>query len=594
MGLGAYKELLEALRTACPEAFWPKVERIASEAAANGTESPESLLQQIKLLWPNELRSIGWCIEDMCGTMRGIVLTTTLSAPASEEPLEIDPEDFEPIARPSILAEVIAKKFAREMAKRRSEVLHVVWDAIGRTPIIKGILAAKKVYRPVEFPEPPGALFLSDEPFRNDIHEIFADKQYESAAKKLLYDYITTALLDYYPARILEPSTRMVIWGGYYRGKPMHLPVEVAMDSDGGLLEPRELTCWPGMAEMPYAEADLTIVALVKAAMGVCHCKVNSRDNDFIPALCSVYIEKLREHISNEQVPDPRKTFVFQSRKIKASGKLPSASVGGSLSILPVAAPKKTKGGMPAFLAKPEGGLSGGGISLPTATGEDVSAPMREVMEIGSLAHTIWSIFYKAHKCKRCDPMAAFAALTYGSGSDYFKNPPYLSFTKLFEAYVDPDINRKVGCMFPLDDGPQPKRVRIDRKAFSTFLALAYCNSRNIPMSAVSDRSNIQAVRAYLKDVKERNASKRPPAKQPTREIDNLPPSQPENYAARLAWVATYYTKSHQAGFEHTSGLETVEVRDGIVASLYGYALKNGRAEFAEVAGVPVLNQEIF
>jgi hypothetical protein len=235
--------------------------------------------------------------------------------------------------------------------------------------------------------------------------------------------------------------------------------------------------------------------------------------------------------------------------------------------------------------------------SAESPAGEQVTAPMREIIEIGTLSGVVWDIFYKAHKCKRCDPMAAFSALSYMAGSDYYKNPAFLSFPKLFEAYIDPDINRKVGCLFPLDDGPHPKRVRIYRKAFSTFLSLSYCNSRSIPTSAVSDRCNIHAVRAYLKDVKEKNAAKRAPAKQPTKEIDNLPPTHPDNYAARLAWVLNYYTKSHQVGWEHTSGLEATESKseDGRPTSVYGYALnKEGKADFAEVAGVAVLAQELY
>lgn len=585
MGLGAYEELLESLRSSVPEAFWPRIERLPDGS--------------IKLLWPKVVHDVSQCVEDMCGTMRGWPLTTVYSPAATVDvDREIGPDELVPIACPADLAETIAKKFSREFAQQRTRLLHVVWDAIGGTPIIKGILAEKRQLRPVEFPHPPDTLFTSNAPFRNDIHEIFSDKQFEGLAKRLLYDYICNSLLDFYPSKILEPGTRMIVWGGFYHGKPMKLPVSIEMSTEGVLSEPTELSIWPGFSDMPYHEADLTIIALVHSALGHGHVKVNSRDNDFIPALCSVYIDKLKAFMaSRKTAPDPRAYSVLISRKVEAKGRMvvplngSSGSSDSSASGTP-AVPRT----IPSLFKKPNGANTS--KLSENNTGTPIKTKVRELLDVGALAAKMWIAFSKGHRnCKLCDPMAAFAAVCYGSGSDYYRKAPYLSFRQLCATYLDPDCNRKIGCIFRVDASATPRRVRVDRKAYIRWLALAYVRSRNLKPADVPDPCNLTLIRAHLNDVKEKNAAKKKPtaSDKPARTVDNLPPQHPDHYAARLAWVLSYYLKSHQPGWVHYNGLEE-EVVEGKVVSVFGYAKdKNtGKPDLAENLGVPVKAIDIY
>lgn len=660
MGLHAYLELLAALRKASEAAFFPKVVPDASHP--NG----------FRFEWPDGLNFRSVMLEDVSGRLRGLVLSqcndrspATRAAQGQAAPPPPPPASFgdeeelaedvlEPIDRPSALKRVVYGIYDTQFRQRGVTTLYAVFDHIGRTPEIKRILQAEnKKLRPVEWPADRATLFTGDHPFRNTIHEYVMDRE----AKQLLWDYLATALLDEFPAQCLPECCELVVWGARYRGADMEVPHSVSRDVNGVLSGVAPLKPTERIPYFPRVEADVAICYLVKAYLGRRNIVVTSRDNDFVPALLSIYSQAMRAHVAGElDAVSPTGAGLFILRKVLAKAKvkrelvppemlaklkIPTRSSSNSSETCSSAAGSATSGpaaegeelyddvllqAMEAAAAGSSGAtvqfqpqpqpqteqeqqegeqeeddaldwLEGSSPGSKRANPREGVAPLLpskkaktpeslvlesdlveikekivEVIDMGRLFKTVWQLFYNAHQqCQKCDPIDVFALICFMSGSDYFKKLPGISWNKLCATYLDYDNNRRIGCMCPR--GALSKDgvafFRLDYGAFTRFVALAY--AKTLKPAEVKDKANYGDVRSFLKRRAEAAAAKRKPAAKPPKVEREpwIPPEAPQNFAARIAWVMNYYTRSHQLGWVFTSGVET-DAETG--APLYGYS----------------------
>lgn len=589
MGLKAYEEILAVLRKAAECGFWPKV--------IEDTSTPSGF----RFEWPDGLNFRSVMIEDLSGRIRGLVFTVTgenansLSqrqwGSSSSEELE---EVQEALTKPSILKRILFEMYANHFRSRGVTTMYIVFDQLNRTPPVKRILQDDKPVIPIQWPvgHDRSTLFTGDHPFRNSVHEYVVDKE----AKPLLWDYLGTALVDEFAAEHLPEGCELIVWGAVYKGVDMAVPYIISKSLDG------VVTCQPMQPteEVPRfmcVEADVAIVYLVKAYLGKRNVVVTSRDNDFIPALLSVYSQALREHATFKKTePNPLEYGVFLLRKVIAKAKIHKSQVSEE-TLAKMASQKKTQKTLdsssspaaPASTSTPDGEDAGeddpldwfkesNGDSSPKTNGKaagvesdmvEVKGRVVEVIDIGEVFKVIWYVFSNAHRsCKsNCDPMDVFALICFMSGSDYYKKLPGISWNKLCATYLDYDNNRRIGCMCPRDNCASGiNYYRLNYDAFTRFIALAY--SKALKPSDLNDRANYGAVRSFLKKKTDDAKAKRKTVPKVQREA-TVPPDAPHALSARAAWVLNYYTRSWQPGWVFTKGTE-VDPETG--ESLYGYS----------------------
>lgn len=666
MGQDAYEELLEALRSCIGLAFWPRL----VSSSAEGAEA------SYKFEWPANMCKNTLLLDDFSGRLRSLVLTEMegfsaprvkrmASVPTLRDIYSASETEFENlIRRPSDLKRVLFDAYELMLRKRGVNTLVIVFDHLDRTPKIKRILLPKTENRPVVWPKDGETLFSGDHEFRNSIHEYIVTPN----AKVLLWDYLATALLDEFCAERLPECCELIVWSGVYKGADMLTPFRVAKDYQGVITGPEPMRPSIDIPRFMCAEADLTIIYLVKMFLGKRNVVVVSRDNDFIPGLLSVYSQAVEEYNANrDTVPNPMNFGLYLTRKVKVQTKVPTSQIPNEVlenylkkkrerivvdaNTIPMEETKMQE--VPEQQQHPQqqqqdddedaldflkpvsnsGGLSAIDIRTkmmslspaaskrqkPAAVGKSVGNPSKdshidiservtEVIDLGHIFKVLWNAFYTSHgECKRCDPMDAFASICFMSGSDYYKKLYGLSWTSLCAVYLDRALNEKIGCMCPRDTAANNagiKFFRLDYEAFTRLVSLGY--ARKLDGAKLRDKSDINSVRSFLKSRYEANKSKAAAkkSKQALAEEDAsnkparaarqpyAPPDRIEAYAARLAWVINYYTRSHQAGWTMTTGTET-DVKTG--ESLYGYSLDKSVYAFAEnVEGLRVCLKALY
>lgn len=709
------------MRTCIENAFWPK--RFDDPTALDG----------IRIEWPDRMRRNSVMLEDFSGRLRSLVLTeagagsvelpslkrtgSAASVPSIREIYQsasspeggIADNDRFAIDKPSMLIRYLFDLYEVVMSKRGISTLVVIFDHIGMTPEIKRILRTKQDYRDVVWPRSPAhrdSIFTGDHPFRNNIHEYI----YCGESKRLLWDYLGTSLVDDFHKTSMPVCTELIVWSGIYRGSSMMLPYKITKAIDGTITGPEPMLPTVDIPFFPCAEADVTILYLAKAFAGKRNIIVASRDNDFIPALLSVYSQAMMEcHSKAVPVNDPKNFGMYIMRKVKARAKIdrtsipeevlrayferigkvqPSGNTARSSSVAvdtphpsppaaaaavaaPIAMPRvaeapekdddmgrdvtpaeaeddnaldwletsiranaskkrshveDNKASMPETKrAAPEPDKSQLSDAVPDFI--EISEKVHEVIDIGYLYKVLWRGFYDAHgQCKRCDPIDVFATIVFMSGSDYYPNLYGVSWTTLMQTYLDPQNAAKIGCLCPSihtsvphQKSAKPRNLRehsehlnelarhpkrcyqLDYAAFTRFVALAYSRNVNPKDLKGINNSDLNAVRAFLRQRYEVNQAKaKPKATPPRLKKDGtpyaarkpfIPPDRIEAYAARIAFVMNYYTSTHQQHWpwwNHwgpTLGTET-DPRTG--ESLYGYAVnKNDEKGYSLAEDTP-------
>ena len=576
MGLKAYLELLAALRRSAESGFWPKV--VEDPSVKGGT----------RFEWPDGLNFRSVMIEDLSGRIRGMVFTLASEvASQGQAPLGQDEavEDTrEPLTRPSALKRALFELYARQFELRGVTTMYIVFDQLNKTPPIKRILQDDRPVVPVTWPKDGGreTLFTGDHPFRNTIHEYVADRE----AKPLLWDYLGTALIEEFAAAHLPEGCELVVWGAVYRGRDMLEPYTISKDLQG-VVSAHPLAPTEEVPRFMCVEADVAIIYLVKCYLGRRNVVVTSRDNDFVPALMSVYSQALREHVLFKKTePNPLACRLFILRKVIARARVHRSMVSEETLARMAASAQKRRKGAPTDgggEAQPEDDDaldwlkdSGEVKASPKANGVaadsdmvEIKGPVMEVMDIGQVFKTVWYVFSNAHRsCKcHCDPMDVFGLICFMSGSDYYKKLPGVTWNKLCATYLEYDNNRRIGCLCPRDNRASGiDYFRLNYEAFTRFVALAY--SKTLKPSDVGDRANYGAVRSFLKKKTDDARAKRKTEPKTQREA-TVPPDQPHALAARACWVMNYYTRSWQPSWVFTKG---TEVDEGTGESLYGYS----------------------
>ena len=609
-----------------------------------------------KFEWPANMSKDALLLDDFSGRLRSMVLTevnehvTAAAAAPSKKSTKGAPSireiysaggsvaDEMPIARPSDLKRAIFEAFEMSFRKRGVSTLAVIFDHLNKTPKIKRILQADTAHRPVVWPSDPNErdrIFSGDHPFRNSIHEYIVCPE----SKILLWEYLATGLLDEFAKEYLPECCELIVWSGIYRDAEMLTPFRVAKNIDGVITGPEPLIPSEEIPRFMCAEADLTIVYLVKRFLGRRNIVISSKDNDFIPALLCIYSQAIDEDRS--RIGEITSHGLYLSRKVKMTTKIPRASIPEEVfekyvqkktGCKPLAVPRASIPTPPAvtplpnvemespvqptnddgeddaldFLKSPEEEKKKSGPSIldfrkrlspDTNRSQDPSPKTRkankeeeevdcieiservpEVIDMGHVFSVIWNVFGAAHSwCKgNCDPTDAFGSICFMSGSDYYQKLYGLGWTSLCAAYLDPTLNKKIGCLCPRDapKGDRARMYRLDYSAFCRLVALAYC--QKLDSKVAIDRSNVSAVRVFLRNRYEANKAKAKP-KKPSPDGEEkasrsrapyAPPDRIEAYAARLSWVMNYYTRSHQPNWVFTSGTETTPKGE----SLFGYA----------------------
>lgn len=674
MGLKDFQQILALLQRWFPQAFWPRYEtadgtqRASSSSSLDG--SPHPLFQNrlrttskeynaTYVRWPPQLSSIGIAIDEFNGTVRGLPLGTkaqrkmwteeakraktdpsqtpspsgeeedfpeedgdeeggggktgsgTLGNSASTSSLDQDLEDIPPIATPEDLLLYLFDRYSKIFFYNNARELHVVWDYIGRTPAIKAILRQPVPAKPIVWPADHSTLFTSNQPFQNSIHDFFADKE----ARKLLYDYLTTSLLERFPTEGYLPlGSRIVLWGGYYKGQECRHPLYVENDALTGLSpEPIEMED----LDAPCAEADVMIAYIVWKNLGKHHQILFSKDSDFIPILLSV----VNQAYKSDAIPDPKKYRVFLSHKILIKHRVPLddfANLQKDLEQLrlkqeqeakkqqqqqqnpdqdlwneeddpflrellesdptPVEPPPMALKSPPPSSIKNPGKAPNNKRKKNDDGKMEIKAKIREVIDMNEMYERVWSLMYSLHeKCGKCDPIDAFVGLLFMSGCDYYKNPPLVTFKVLCNVYFGDSgsFHRRFGCLCPYD--VQAPVFRLNLGVFKTLLARAYKSCSAIKNTQIADESYeyicslLHKRKAEADRAKTMKAPIIPPSIKmgPTRKApDRLPPLYPERYAANVHWLVNYYTRSHLPGWKPTNGLERDPDSD---LSLHGY-----------------------
>ena len=678
MGQDAYLELMEALRTCVKLGFWPRM--VEDTTSSTG----------YKFVWPAGMTSDALLLDDFSGRLRSLVLTEVNESVASKPQKRAKngaPSIREiysasgsvagesAIARPSDLKRTIFEAFEMLLRKRGVSSLYVIFDHLNRTPKIKRILQANSDHRPVQWPSngDRDSLFVGDHPFRNSIHEYIVCPE----SKVLLWDYLATGLLDEFAKDYLPECCELVVWSGVYRDAEMLTPFRVAKNIDGVVTGPEPLLPTEDIPYFMCAEADLTILYLAKRFLGKRNIVIASKDNDFIPALLSIYSQALEENMSKSG--EITSHGLYLSRKVKITTKIPRSTIpddvyanyvqkktgvakpaaatstpthppppAAATITIPAAvadvvmkdATKRMDGGDDdddddalTFLKpkveekKKEEGASvvdfrerlaqlkppaqSASLATPAKSKKaaqpavdeiEVSERVPEVIDMGHVFKVVWRAFREAHSwCNcGCDPADVFGSICFMSGSDYYRKLYGLGWTALCCVYLDPVLNKKIGCLCPRDvvvtKPDRPKMYRLDYTAFTKLVALAYCQKLDPKIDI--DRTNVSAVRAFIRGRYETNKAKAKPKKpivgddgeekkaSRTRE-PYAPPDHIEAYAARLCWVMNYYTRSHQPGWVSPSGTETSASGE----SLYGYAVDKESPKgyaLAESATIPV------
>lgn len=569
------------------------------------SETPGSGFQPSMVCWPEDIASIGVALDDFNGTVRGLPLGTPAQrtawdqearrhaeaverarkqklrdegrdedadeedeiedaddnddeedgggggekSPSSGRPASSFDEEKEdlndPIACPEDLLRYMFERYSNVFYYNNARELHVVCDFIGRTPAIKSILREARPSKPVVWPAAQRqTLFTSNKPFENSIHDFFADPQ----AKRLLYEYLTTSLLERFPAEgYLPEGSRLVIWGGYYQGKECARPLYVENEPLIGLVGPKELED----PDAPCAEADVMIGYIVSKNLGKCHQLLISKDSDFIPILLSV-INRGYKTLST-----PRKYRVFFSHKILVKSRISTeeyAKLTKKTAVSNTTAPQQhqqqqqqcngpsngnhtarkpekpslqpttsslydeedeilrrlmddsddTPAPLPRSPLRPTAVASLAPPLLLKAPGKAapkgkrknknddtilLKAKIREIIDLRELYENVWAFMFTLHEqCGKCDPIDAFVALLFTSGCDYYKNPPLITFKTLCHVYFSNKFHTKHGCMCPYDT--QSDVFRLDTRLFKKLLTecyKAFCNVTIQPQAAQAD-----------------------------------------------------------------------------------------------------------
>lgn len=676
MGLKDFQQILALFQRWFPKAFWPqyKDESRASSSPVNSSNTTNEgglhpffakkgqaggtgpTFDPSNVVWPPELSRLGIVIDEFNGTVRGLPLgtkdqrktwaqqakngapTPTVTTPDdAEDPdqdlfespggspqgsarwsggnQESEEEEMDPIARPEDLLRYLFDRYSKIFFYNTAREVHVVWDCIGRTPAIKSILRAPVPSKPIAWPENKSTLFTSNKPFENSIHDIFDDKE----ARVLLFDYLTTSLLERFAAEGYFPKgSRLVLWGGYYKGKECPYPLYIENDPLEGLVGPLALKD----ANAPQAEADVVIAYIVARNLGKCHQMLLSKDSDFIP----IFLTLLNDQYKSDSTNDPKRYKLFISHKILVKSRISAEEHARFLheqskrqksqaAVVPksTAPPEGDEGeddelarllgaddepelfGLDQALPHPPSTPSPKGGKKRTKPDDDtveIKAKIREVIDMSELFERLWAYMYALHgKCGKCDPIDAFVAMMFMSGCDYYKNPPFISFRTLCHVYFSLQFHRQYGCLCPYDT--ESALFRLDLQLFKTLLAKAYKAYRNISSSQLSS-DTYEEVSALLRrrkaDADKAKAEKMPRSvamtsqqvngKAPRRAPDQLPPLNPERYAANLHWVVNYYTRSYRSGWVPTNGLER-DPETGLSLHGYTYDLHSKKYEFS-------------
>lgn len=694
MGLSDFEQLLLFLHRWFPEAFYPKCREVQVPLAqSSGQDITTFFFKQKKtddakdspktttafdpdqVVWPDGLNSLGCAIDEMNGTVRTLPLGTKeervrwyeeakqqaredkrreesgfeddAASDQEEEAVEEEgdlkssggrpsqesvDEELEALLYPEDVLKYFFDRYSRIFYHNGAGEIHVVWDCIGWTPAIKGILRTPAASKRVVWPKKRETLFTGNHRFQNSIHDFFDDKE----ARKLLYEFLTTAILERFPKEGYFPQgSRVVVWGGWYKGTEMCKPLYVENDALKGISAPTGLDD----PTAPLAEADVLIGYIVRQYIGYGHIMVLSKDSDFIPVLLSV----MNQHYKTS--PNPTKYRVFFSHKILVKSKISQeehAKLQRDLAVNNTATEEedidailKAFGDDPAeaapadaftvkhFPTKTSSPSTPKGSPIPpppTAgarkrkTADDGEVPMveikakiREVIDINALYEKVWTMMHATHKtCTLCDPMDAFFALVFLSGCDYMKKLPSVTFKTLCYIYFTPETHKQVGCLCPYDGGV----FRLRLSSFKTLAALAFKHFRNLKNEELKapnsityeDVRNAMAKRKANNENKAALAAKKAAEKmpqqirKPRKAPEYVPPEHPERYAANLVWIVNYYTRSYQPGWTPSNGLE-VDPKTGL--SLYGYRKikstnptnkKKDKYDFAE----KVLTRDVF
>jgi hypothetical protein len=677
MGLSDFEQILMFLHRWFPEAFFPKCKEVDVAAARTTKDISTLFFKQSKtepssgaatatafdpdqIVWPSGLGSLGYALDEMNGTVRTLPLGTKeerlqwhqegkrqareqasglgdddeeeedpdredadgcdkpassafSGRPPSEE--SADEEFLSALLYPEDLVKYFLERYSRIFYYNNAGEIHVVWDCIGCTPAIKGILRTPQPSKRVVWPKgsPRESLFTGNHRFQNSIHDYFADKE----ARFLLYEFLTAEILERFPKEGYFPEgCRLVVWGGRYAGQDCPKPLYVEHDPLKG---PTPVSVIDDPTA-PQAEADVLIGYIVRKFIAHGHIMVLSKDSDFIPILLSV----VNSHYKHSKAP--KKYRVFFSHKVLVKSKISKEehaklqrdlAVNNTSSGVPEdddidailksfgdepATEPRTSSSPPALVVDHFSGTAtsppltpkGSPVTPPSARkrkassdpdGQDskemveIKARIREVIDVNTLYERVWTLMHATHRtCTLCDPLDAFLAMAFLSGCDYMKKLPFVSFKTLCYVYLTPETHKQVGCLCPYDAGV----FRLRLSSFKNLAALAYKHFRNIKneelktpqcisyedvRNAMVKRKDTNAIKAALTTKK---AAERMPqqAKKARRAPEYLPPEKPERYAANLVWVVNYYTRSNQAGWPRSNGLE-VDERSGL--SLYGY-----------------------